>query len=96
MSENSHVPWPAADGCEQHSPACSNGDEPPPEPDGGQSLANGAEQDGGTGSPSSTGLEHRGSPRQEDPGETLSKERWHSILGSSGALSIDEPEEELG
>ncbi|XP_065546769.1 PH and SEC7 domain-containing protein 2 isoform X5 [Lathamus discolor] len=96
MSENSHIPWPAADGCEQHSPACSNGDEPPLEPDGEQSLANGAEQDGGTGSPSSAGPEHRGSPRQEDPGETLSKERWHSILGSSGALSIDEPEEELG
>ncbi|XP_010009186.1 PREDICTED: PH and SEC7 domain-containing protein 2-like, partial [Nestor notabilis] len=96
MSENSHVPWPAADGYEQHSSACSNGDEPPAEPDGDQRLANGAEQDGGTGSPSSAGPERRGSSGQEDPGETLSKERWHSFLGSSGALSVDEPEEELG
>ncbi|XP_009979301.1 PREDICTED: PH and SEC7 domain-containing protein 2-like [Tauraco erythrolophus] len=34
--------------------------------------------------------------RQEIPREALSKERWHSVLGSSEALSADEPEEQLG
>ncbi|XP_064886242.1 PH and SEC7 domain-containing protein 2 isoform X1 [Columba livia] len=38
----------------------------------------------------------RGSPRQEVPSEALSKEGWHSVLGSSEALSADEPEEQLG
>lgn len=38
----------------------------------------------------------RGSPSQDIPSEILSKERWHSVLGSSEALSADEPEEQLG
>ncbi|XP_065499960.1 PH and SEC7 domain-containing protein 2 [Caloenas nicobarica] len=38
----------------------------------------------------------RGSPSQEIPSETLSKERWHSVLGSSEALSVDEAEEQFG
>ncbi|XP_050761383.1 PH and SEC7 domain-containing protein 2 [Gymnogyps californianus] len=54
------------------------------------------QQDGGVPSRSSTDLGERGSPSQEIPSEALSKERWHSVLGSSEALSADEPEEQLG
>ena len=54
------------------------------------------QQDGSVPSRSSTDLGERGSPSQEIPSEALSKERWHSVLGSSEALSADEPEEQLG
>ncbi|KAM9603287.1 PH and SEC7 domain-containing protein 2 isoform 2-T5 [Morphnus guianensis] len=54
------------------------------------------QRDGGVPSRSSTDSGERGSPSQEIPSEALSKERWHSVLGSSEALSADEPEEQLG
>ncbi|XP_069629036.1 PH and SEC7 domain-containing protein 2 isoform X5 [Haliaeetus albicilla] len=54
------------------------------------------QRDGGVPSRSSTDLGERGSPSQEIPSEALSNERWHSVLGSSEALSADEPEEQLG
>lgn len=54
------------------------------------------QRDGGVPSRSSTDSGERGSPSQEIPNEALSKERWHSVLGSSEALSADEPEEQLG
>ncbi|XP_053935645.1 PH and SEC7 domain-containing protein 2 isoform X2 [Cuculus canorus] len=65
-------------------------------------LAAGQEQtllqqwDGGVPSPSSVDSGERGSPTQEIPRKVLSKERWHSVLGSSEALSADEAEEQLG
>lgn len=54
------------------------------------------QQDGDVPSRSSTDSGERGSPTQEIPSEALSKEWCHSILGSSEALSADEPEELLG
>ncbi|XP_010564275.1 PREDICTED: PH and SEC7 domain-containing protein 2 [Haliaeetus leucocephalus] len=54
------------------------------------------QRDGGVPSRNSTDLGERGSPSQEIPSEALSNERWHSVLGSSEALSADEPEEQLG
>ncbi|XP_009696752.1 PREDICTED: PH and SEC7 domain-containing protein 2-like, partial [Cariama cristata] len=65
-------------------------------------LAAGREQtplqqrDGSVPSRSSTDSGERGSPSQEIPSEALSKERWHGVLGSSEALSADEPEDQLG
>lgn len=64
-------------------------------------LANGVDveleqQDGGVPSRSTTGLGERGSPSQGTAREALSKERWHSILGSSEVLSAGEPEEPFG
>ncbi|XP_074772180.1 PH and SEC7 domain-containing protein 2 isoform X3 [Athene noctua] len=165
MSENSHFPQPAADGCELPSAgsqpavlACADGDEPlsqPPEPASGRaSPCDGAQpsrgtererggrghehleaatgpggregareagtgtthesggedglagagrertpprqRDGGVPSRGSTDAAESGSPRQEIPSGALSTERWCGILGSSEALSADEPEEQLG
>ncbi|XP_054244885.1 PH and SEC7 domain-containing protein 2 [Indicator indicator] len=64
-------------------------------------LANGVDveleqHDGGAASPGGTEPAERSSPSPERPGQALSKERWHSVLGSSEALSADEPEEQLG
>ncbi|XP_054024389.1 PH and SEC7 domain-containing protein 2 [Dryobates pubescens] len=65
-------------------------------------LANGVDveleqRDGGGGaSPGGTEPAERRSPSPEPPGQALSRERWHSVLGSSEALSADEPEEPLG
>ncbi|XP_071670953.1 PH and SEC7 domain-containing protein 2 isoform X4 [Patagioenas fasciata] len=171
MSENSHFPWSAADGCELHSSgsqpamlACGGGEEQLslPEPasgraspwddaqpsrgaegerggqgdehleasaelgeaqgaqglgtdaasesggEDGPALANSADtelaagqtslqrRDSSAPSQSRVDLEERGSPSQEIPSEGLSRERWHSVLGSSEALSADEPEEQFG
>ncbi|NWH61618.1 PSD2 protein, partial [Geococcyx californianus] len=54
------------------------------------------QRDGSMPGPSSVDLGERGSPTQEITREALSKERWHSVLGSSEALSGDEAEEQLG
>ncbi|XP_068273307.1 PH and SEC7 domain-containing protein 2 isoform X3 [Nyctibius grandis] len=54
------------------------------------------QQDGGVPSQSSTDLGERGSPTLDIPSKALSKERCHGVLGSSEALSADEPEEQLG
>lgn len=61
-------------------------------------LAAGRErpQDGDTPGPSSPELGNSGSPRPERASGALSKERWHSVLGSSEALSADEAEEPFG
>ncbi|XP_031980456.1 PH and SEC7 domain-containing protein 2 isoform X2 [Corvus hawaiiensis] len=53
-------------------------------------------QDGDTPGRSSPELGDRGSPSLEIPSGALSKERWHSVLGSSEALSADEAEEQFG
>lgn len=72
----------------------------------GAALANGVDtalaagrerpQDGDTPGPSSPELGDRGSPSPETASGALSKERWHSVLGSSEALSADEAEEQFG
>ncbi|KAJ7427016.1 PH and SEC7 domain-containing protein 2 [Willisornis vidua] len=54
------------------------------------------QEDGDIPSRSSPDLEERGSPSLEIPSEALSKERWHSVLGSSEALSADEADEQFG
>ncbi|XP_064017439.1 PH and SEC7 domain-containing protein 2 isoform X2 [Pogoniulus pusillus] len=69
------------------------GDEP--------ALADGAaaepeQQDAAAASPSRTEPGERGTAGPGAPGQALSKERWHSVLGSSEALSADEPDEQLG
>ncbi|XP_058705015.1 PH and SEC7 domain-containing protein 2 [Poecile atricapillus] len=61
-------------------------------------LAPGRErpQDGDTPGRSSPELGDSGSPSLQTASGTLSKERWHSVLGSSEALSADEAEEQFG
>ncbi|XP_066053303.1 PH and SEC7 domain-containing protein 2 isoform X2 [Chamaea fasciata] len=61
-------------------------------------LAAGRErpQDGDTPGRSSPELGDRGSPSLHRASGALSKERWHSVLGSSEALSADEAEEQFG
>ncbi|XP_010081782.1 PREDICTED: PH and SEC7 domain-containing protein 2-like, partial [Pterocles gutturalis] len=54
------------------------------------------QRDIGVPSQSSVDSGERGSPTQEITSKALSRERWHDILGSSEALSADEPEEQLG
>ncbi|XP_064580767.1 PH and SEC7 domain-containing protein 2 isoform X1 [Zonotrichia leucophrys gambelii] len=46
--------------------------------------------------PSSPELGGRGSPSPQRASGALSKQRWHSVLGSSEALSADEAEEQFG
>ncbi|XP_064527603.1 PH and SEC7 domain-containing protein 2 isoform X1 [Pseudopipra pipra] len=79
-------------------------------PEDGAVLANGVDtalvtgpeqpprqqRDGDIPSRSSPDLGERGSPSPEIPRGALSKERWHSVLGSSEALSADEAEEQFG
>ncbi|XP_074739951.1 PH and SEC7 domain-containing protein 2 isoform X2 [Strix uralensis] len=65
-------------------------------PAAGQERTPPQQRDGGVPSRSSTDSGESGSPSQEIPSEALSKERWRGILGSSEALSADEPEEQLG
>lgn len=62
----------------------------------GQEQTSPQQRDSNVPSQSCVDTGERGSPRQEVPSEALSKERWHSVLGSSEALSVDEPEEQLG
>lgn len=50
-------------------------------------------QRGDTPGPNSPELGDRGSPSPERTSGALSKQRWHSVLGSSEALSADEAEE---
>ncbi|CAN8189793.1 unnamed protein product [Coccothraustes coccothraustes] len=59
----------------------------------GAALANGVDTAPG---PSSPELGDRGSPSPETASGALSKQRWHSVLGSSEALSADEAEEQFG
>lgn len=59
-------------------------------------LDTGREQDGDTASPRSPELGDRGSPGLGTASGALRKERWHSALGSSEALSADEAEEQFG
>ncbi|XP_075622660.1 PH and SEC7 domain-containing protein 2 isoform X3 [Balearica regulorum gibbericeps] len=54
------------------------------------------QQDGSMPSQSSMDSGEKDSPAQEIPSEAISKERWHSVLGFSEALSAEEPEEQLG
>lgn len=53
-------------------------------------------QDGDTPGPSSPERGDSGSPGLGTPSGALCKERWHSVLGSSEALSADEAEEQFG
>ncbi|XP_054372406.1 PH and SEC7 domain-containing protein 2 isoform X1 [Molothrus ater] len=60
-------------------------------------LANGVGREHrDTAGPSSPELGDRGSPSPQRASGALSKQRWHSVLGSSEALSADEAEEQFG
>ncbi|KAM7008047.1 PH and SEC7 domain-containing protein 2 [Passerculus sandwichensis] len=60
-------------------------------------LANGVGRERrDTAGPSSPELGDRGSPSPQRASGALSKQRWHSVLGSSEALSADEAEEQFG
>ncbi|XP_074460216.1 PH and SEC7 domain-containing protein 2 isoform X1 [Larus michahellis] len=78
----------------EDSPALANGVQA--ELAAGQEQTALQQRDGDVPSRSSTDSGERGSPAQEIPSEALSKERCHGVLGSSEALSADEPEEQFG
>ncbi|XP_063205446.1 PH and SEC7 domain-containing protein 2 isoform X3 [Chroicocephalus ridibundus] len=78
----------------EDSPALANGVQA--ELAAGQEQTALQQRDGDVPSRSSTDSGERGSPTQEIPSEALSKERCHGVLGSSEALSADEPEEQFG
>ncbi|KAM6055971.1 PH and SEC7 domain-containing protein 2 isoform 3-T5 [Chlamydotis macqueenii] len=84
----------ASDSSHEDEPALANGMNT--ELATGQEQTPLQQQDGGVPGRSSVDLGKRGSPTQKVPSEALSKERWHSVLGSSETLSADEPEEQLG
>ncbi|KAL2299532.1 hypothetical protein Nmel_014195 [Mimus melanotis] len=74
--------------------------------DSGAVLANGVDtalapgrerpQDGDSAGRGSPELGHSGCPGLEAASGALSKQRWHSVLGSSEALSADEADEQFG
>uniref|UniRef100_A0A8C3L0V6 Pleckstrin and Sec7 domain containing 2 n=1 Tax=Chrysolophus pictus TaxID=9089 RepID=A0A8C3L0V6_CHRPC len=81
-----------SEGCEE--PALTNGVDA--ELGAGREAARLQPRDGSVPSPGSVDSGEEGSPGPQTRSQALSKALLHGFLGSSGALSADEPEEQLG